>query len=193
MNAISIKCGLFMACLLGAAATASAIPYDVYAYWNSSSGSPITAGLTTVSLTAGDWLSISVNPLDLWNAGAPYRMSNANGLNQGNIYAITGDDSGQPPTTLIGTNYGLWTQDGFSAPYGALVGQIDSGSFFLVGTSYTGVAANTGVLELFYWDSNYGDNTGYVTANVRLPDGGLTAMLLGMGMMALGLVRRMLK
>ena len=44
----------------------------------------------------------------------------------------------------------LHTQDGLTAPFNALVGQIDAGAFFLIGTSFSGVAATSGTLKLFF-------------------------------------------
>ena len=35
-----------------------------------------------------------------------------------------------------------------------------------LGTSFSGAAWGTGTLNLYYWDSNFGDNTGSITANV---------------------------
>ena len=52
------------------------------------------------------------------------------------------------------------------APYGALVGRIDGGSLFLIGTNFLGQTATGGLLELFYFDSNNYDNTQFITANV---------------------------
>lgn len=172
-----------------------AISIDVSAQNNSSSGG--IGANTGISLNTGDWFCISVDPNDLWNAGPLPRWSNANGL-VGNLYATGSDESLQPAGTLIGQNFNLWTQDNLSAPYGALVGQIGNGAFFLVGTYFSGQAANSGNLLLYYWDSNSYDNTEKVTitANVdcnRVPEGGWTAALLGLGMLGLGSFRRPVK
>ena len=61
-------------------------------------------------------------------------------------------------------------KSGLNAPYGALVGRIDNGEFFYVGTSFLGQAAVSGLLELFYWDENNFDNSGLITANVQQHD-----------------------
>ena len=70
-------------------------------------------------------------------------------------------------------------QNGLSAPYGSLVGQIGNGSFFFIGTNYNGVAAASGTLSLYYFDSNYEDNTGSIVANVSaVPEPSTWAMLI---------------
>jgi len=147
---------------------------------NSSTGG---AALATISITAGQTLTVNVNPNDLWNAGSLPRWSNANGLT-GNLFATGFDDSGKPAATLIGTNFGLWTQSGFSAPYGALVGEI-GGNYRLLGTSFSGLAWSTGTLKLYYWDSVSGDNTQFVTADVNsVPEPGVLAMIVaGLGLL----------
>jgi len=182
---------LLVAGVVAVVAQANAVQYTVDAYANSSSGG---TGVGTVMLDAGDWFSISVSPTDLWNAGALPRWSNANGLT-GNLYATGSDESGQPSGILIGRNFGLWTVGSFSAPYGALVGQVGGGSFFFVGTSFNGQAANSGQLFLYYWDSNYSDNSERVTINAdiqnnRVPEGGLTIALLATGLLGLAGLRR---
>jgi len=154
---------------------AQAATFDVYASANSSSGG---TGLNTVSLLAGQSFSVTVSPTDLWNAGPLPRWSNADGLT-GNLLATGTDESGQAAGTLIGQNFGMYSQGGLSAAFGTLVGQIGSGNFFVVGTNYSGVAASTGVLKLFYWDSNRGDNSQFVTATVTaVPEAGQVSMAL---------------
>lgn len=74
---------------------------------------------------------------------------------------------GQPSGTLIGANFGLHSQGGLSAPFGTLVGQLNS-TFFILGTGFSGVAPAAGTLRLFYWDSNSEDNTGTIVANVNV-------------------------
>jgi hypothetical protein len=136
----------------------------VDAFGNSSSGG--IGLLTGVSLTFGQAFSVSAGANDLWSAGALPRWSNADGLT-GIRLANASDDSGQAPGTIIGTNFGTWTQHGFSAPFGSLVGEIGgSGIFFLVGTNFSGVANASGQLALYYWDSNNGDNTGSIAATI---------------------------
>ncbi|MGZ3409729.1 MAG: PEP-CTERM sorting domain-containing protein [Xanthobacteraceae bacterium] len=83
-----------------------------------------------------------------------------------NLVATGSDDSGQPAGTTIGVVFPLWTQGGLTAPFGALVGRIAGGNFFLIGTNFSSVATATGVLQLFYFDSNFHDNTDKITADV---------------------------
>lgn len=172
--------------ILGGAAHASSYVVDAFA--NSSSGTGV--GLPTITLTAGETFSVSVAPTDLWSAGALPRWSNADGLTK-DLYATGSDDSGEPAGTLIGTNFGTWTENGFTAPYGALVGLV-GGDYLLLGTSFNGVAPAAGILDLFYWDSNNSDNTQYITANVSaVPEPGVwTLMLVGAGGLGALLRRR---
>jgi hypothetical protein len=71
------------------------------------------------------------------------------------------------------------------------VGQFGSGAFFSVGTSYSGIASATDTLKLFYFDSNYGDNSGSVMATVTaVPEPETFALLLaGLGLIGT-IVRR---
>jgi hypothetical protein len=137
--------------------------YVVSASANSSSGG---TGLSTVSLTAGQNFVVAVSPTDLWSAGALPRWSNADGLVT-NLFATGTDDSGASAGTQIGSVFPLWTQSGFTAPYGALVGRIGT-DYLLLGTSFNGFATTSGTLELFYWDSNSGDNSDSIVATIRV-------------------------
>lgn len=166
-------------------AAASASTFEVKAFDNSTSGG---VGVATLALTAGQQFSVSVATDDLWNAGALPRWSNANGLNTDLYYTATTDT--QVPAYTVGTwiggnIYGTWTQNGLTAAYGTLVGQFGSGSFFSIGTSYTGYASATDTLKLFYFDSNYGDNSGSIMATVTaVPEPETYALLLaGLGLM----------
>jgi hypothetical protein len=143
--------------------SARAVTVDVFAQANSSSGG--TGALTGISLTFGQAFTVSAGLTDLWNAGPLPRWSNADGL-IAPLVATGSDDSGQPAGTTIGSIFSLYTQDGLTAPYGSLVGQIGSGAFFLIGTNFSGTANATGQLSLYYWDSNNGDNTGSIAANI---------------------------
>lgn len=172
---------------IGFAAAAHATAFTVDAAANSSSGG---TGLGTISLTAGESFSVSVAATDLWSAGALPRWSNADGLT-GNLFATGSDESGALAGTLIGQNFGLHSQGGHSAAFGTLVGQIGAGNFFSIGTNFSGVAASSGLLKLYYWDSNSGDNAGSISANVTAvpePDS-LALMLAGLGVVGT-LVRR---
>lgn len=162
---------------LATAAHATAFTVDAFA--NSSSGG---TGASTIMLTAGESFSVVVAATDLWNAGALPRWSNADGLT-GNLFATGSDDSGMATGTLIGQSFGLYTQGNLTAAYGTLVGQIGTGDYFAIGTNYSGVATSSGVLKLYYWDSNYGDNTEHISANITaVPEpSSLALMLAGLG------------
>lgn len=167
--------------------------YEVDALANASLNSP----LPTVSVFAGQLLDISVDPGDLWSAGALPRWSNADGLATvpigglpvGGLFATGTDDSGEPMGTLIGADvFGLLTQDGFTAPFGALVGKI-GGTYFNIGTSFNGPAPATGILSLMYWDTAFADNTDGVRVSISVPEPAGFA-LLGIALAALGFSRR---
>lgn len=176
------------ACLgaLALSAPANAATVIVDAKLNSSSGG--SGAATGLTLAAGQLFSVTAGALDLWSAGALPRFSNANGLT-GNILAVAGDDSGQAPGTLIGINYGGWSQNGLTAPYGALVGRIGN-VYRLLGANFLGQAWGSGALSLYYWDSNSGDNTGFITANVAAVPEPATWLLLVAGMGLLGCALR---
>lgn len=176
--------------LLIALVTFAAIPYSqaviVQAQPDSYSGGSGTGFDTGISLTTGQSFSASASVLDLWSAGPPKRVSNANGLN-GDIFAVAGDDSGQPVGTHIGENFGLYATGDGSFHYGSLVGRVGTttGSYFKLGTSYSGNADATGNLFLFYWDSNAHDNSGEISVNINVPDqGGLILSLMSFGLLA---------
>ena len=184
-----------VALLLLAQGNARASLFTVDAFSNSSSigqlpnTTPGTGVDTGIYLSVGDAFTVTVDPNDLWNAGALPRWSNADGL-IGNLYATGSDESGQLAGTLIGQNYGLLTQSGLSAPYGALVGEI-GGTFFLLGSNFSGPAPAAGTLALFYWDENNYDNSGSIVADVGVvPEPG-SFILLGFGLITLAaFVRR---
>ena len=148
-----------------------------------------TVGATT-TLAAGESFTITASPLDTWSAGADLRTSNANGLT-GAIYAQAGDDSGKTPGTQIGQDFGTFTSGSSTFAFGELVGSIDGGAYFAVGTNYTGTTASGGTLSLIYWDSYYGDNSGSIAATVTaVPEPTSVALLLaGLGIVG-GLARR---
>lgn len=152
--------------LLGAATSASAATYVVKAFDHSTGGG---VGLATVSVTAGDLLTVSASTDDLWSAGALPRFSDANGLN-GVRFATASDDSGQPVGTQIGADFGLLTLFGKSYHYGSLVGEI-GGVYQKLGTSFSGPAWGTGTLNLWYWDINQGDNFGDIAVSLRVGPG----------------------
>lgn len=170
---------------------ASAAIFVVQAEANSSGGSGAALD-TGLALVLGQALTVTASTNDLWSAGALPRYSDANGLT-GDRLATAADDSGQAPGTLIGADFGLHTQDGFSAPFGALVGRI-GGVYQLLGANFIGPAWNAGVLELLYWDSNSADNFGGIDVNVTaaaVPEPATWAMLLaGFGLIGGALRQR---
>ena len=168
------------------AGSASATAIVVKAYENSTGGG--TGASTGVILTSGQNFSVSVNAGDLWNAGALPRWSNADGLT-GNLFATGTDDSGAVAGTLIGQNFGLYGP----FAYGALVGSIN-GVYQLIGTNFNGPAWGNGELLLHYWDSNFGDNTEFITANVMgVPEPATWALMIsGFGLVGATLRRRRL-
>lgn len=147
---------------IAAAGGANAASVIVDAQANSSTGG--VGAATGLDLVLGQLFQVAVDPHDLWNAGTPPRWSNADGLTH-DLFATGTDDSGAAAGTLIGIDRGLYSAGGFSAPYGALVGNI-GGVFHLLGTSFDGAAWGAGALTLYYWDSNSSDNTQFVTAEV---------------------------
>jgi len=170
--------------LAGVAHASTVVTVDALAdSWNSGTGTGLDTG---IALTSGEAFTVTVPVDDLWSAGALPRWSNANGLTA-TTYATGTDQSGQPAGTQIGADFGLL--DGFY--YGELVGQIDNGAYFAVGTDFDGTANATGTLKLFYWDTYTPDNSGSVAATVSVvPEpGSLALMLAGVGMVG-GLARR---
>ena len=149
------------AIVIASAAPAGAETVVVNAQGNSSSGG---AGAAAIALTAGQNFTVSVDPNDLWSAGALPRWSNADGLSH-DLFATGTDDSHEAAGTQIGQDFGIWSQNGLDAPYGTLVGEI-GGVFKVLGTSFNGAAWGTGTLNLYYWDSNNGDNSEFITASV---------------------------
>lgn len=185
--------GLAVILALSAPAISQAATYQVFAKENSTSGG---VGIA-VAFNVGDAFTVSVNPLDLWNAGAFPRWSNADGLT-GDLFATgaadtNGDIPSIVPGTQIGANFGSYNQGFLTAPYGKLVGEWGNavGTYFAIGTNYAGVAADS-TLKLFYFDSNNFDNTGSILANVTaVPEPETYGMLLaGLGMMGFMVRRR---
>ena len=169
---------LLGAALLAASAVASATPVTISAYDNNIvGGTPKFTGLT---LTAGQHFSVSVDPNDTWNFGGGNAAYETNADGMGWIY------------NMINPNGSL-----FQAHYGALIGQIGTGTagagnFFVVGTAFDGIANTSGKLNFFYVDDNRGGNLGSVLANVNVttvPEPA-SVLLAGVALGALGLARR---
>jgi hypothetical protein len=179
-------------------ASAATGDFVVNAFANSTAGG---TGVATFALTAGQAFTVTVAPDDLWNAGALPRWSNSDGLAGADLLYSSSTD-GEVAAWIGGTladgtvignaSYGTYTQNGLTAPYGTLVGQFDSGSFFAIGTNYSGTATSAGTLKLFYFDSNYGDNAGSILAHVAaVPEPETYAMMLaGLGIVGFMAKRR---
>jgi len=182
-----LKQTAMIAALVLSTAGAQAATYNVDALANSSTGG---TALSTITLAAGESFTVLAGIADLWSAGPLPRYSNANGLTA-NLFATGADESGATVGTLIGQNWNSYTQDGFTAAYGQLVGKIGS-QYFALGTNSGGTATSAGTLQLFYWDSNGADNFGSIAVNVSaVPEPATYAMLLaGLGLMGLMVRRR---
>lgn len=177
MNMKTILAAGAMVAALALPAAAATVSVTVDAKANSLATNQLSRGLDTgVSLTAGDVFSISVDPADTWAIGH-------------NTARHLGTADGAPL-------YRLYTFLGQTFSHGTLVGKIGDGLFFRVGSSYLNQAASaTGVLKLFMWDGNFGDNFGSVTATITTEDiapvplpASAPLMLIGVG--ALAMLRR---
>jgi hypothetical protein len=168
-----------------AALSAQAATFTVDAMGNSSSGG---SGLASIVLAAGQAFTVTASTDDLWSAGALPRWSDGDGLTY-DRYATATDDSGQAVGTHIGTNFGPWTQNGHTAAYGTLVGEI-GGQWISLGTNFNGVAPTAGTLNLYYWDSNNYDNEGRITFNVTAVPEPSTYLMMGAGLLMLGALRK---
>ena len=169
MRIISLVSGLTLA-LAGLVSTAaSALPVTITV----NSQTPIESWQDTgVTLSAGQTYNFSVvNPETLWSAGSEYpysRDSTANGIDP------------------VASGYGQWTEYGFTANYGALVGEAGS-TFFLIGTSLT-TSGLSGDLKVGYWDSYYPDNSGTQTLTISaVPESSTWAMMV-LGFAGVGFV-----
>ncbi len=160
--------GAALAASLCSAVPAAAATFVVDAMANSTTGG---TGLPTVAVSSGDAITISSSTDDLWSAGALPRFSDANGLTAVRL-ATAADDSGQAVGTQIGADFGLLGLHGLNLPFGSLVGEIN-GVFQLLGANFSGSAWDTGTLNLYYWDSNNGDNFGTIAFDVGTGAGGV--------------------
>jgi len=168
MKIISLVSGLTLALASLVSTAASALPVTVVVDAVTPIGSWVDTGVT---LSAGQTYNFSVvDPATTWSAGSdlPYsRSSTANGIDP------------------VASGYGQWTEYGFTANYGALVGELGS-TYFLIGTSLTATGLS-GDLKVGYWDSYYGDNSGAqtLTISAAVPEPATWAMMIS-GFMGVG-------
>ena len=162
---------------------------------NSSIGGSSGAG--NISLLTGQSYRITADSSDLWNNAYPYEgWSNANGLS-GDFYGLgtgvadaNGDIPGGDTSDLIGKSWGLYTQNGLTTFYGTLVGQIDDGPFFKIGTNYSFTPTINGTLRLYNFDIAQGDNLGSINVDVSpVPEPEEWAMMM-LGFPLMGWVAR---
>jgi len=159
-----MRIGSIVALTLGLAMAggAHASIFVVGAAANSSSGG---VGLPSLSLTTGEAFSVHSSLEDTWSAGALPRVSDANGLSQVR-YADGVDDSGFAPGTQLTAVFPLYTQNGLTANYASLVGEI-GGVYHELGANFAGAAWGTGTLKLYFWDENNYDNYGSIAFDIK--------------------------
>ncbi len=149
--------------LLAMSATQShalVMDYNVHAnnnVWNEGKGVDnilnTDPGLDTgLILEIGDVFQVDVvDPNDTWNFCSPSA-------------SCTVDADGRRPAS--GTFLGTYSDSGYSQNFGALVGRVGTGDFFLVGTAgFDGPATSAGLLRLYHWDHNT-NNSGSIQARV---------------------------
>lgn len=160
-----------------AASMAATMMFDVMA--KDHALKPVDTALGTgIMLNSGDAFSVSAALNDYWSLGSGLaRSTNADG---------DSELSGAP-------EFGMYSSGGSSFYFGQLVGRIDNGAYFGLGTNFAGTAASSGELFLLVWDSNDSDNSGSIEVTVNYPSAvplpASSLLLLG-GLGALGAVRR---
>ena len=95
---------------------------------------------------------------------------------------------------LIGGDFfGFHTQNGLTARFGTLVGEL-GGVYQVLGTSFSGPAWASGTLVLYYWDTFTADNANSVDVTITaVPEPAAWAiMIAGFGLAGAALRRRRL-
>lgn len=174
---------------LAIASSAHATVFVVDALANSSTGG---VGLPSLTVTDGEQFTVTSSTDDLWSAGELPRFADGDGLVM-NRFATASDDSGEPVGTLIETALVPWVENGLSAPFASLVGEIN-GVYRELDANFSGSAWGAGTLNLYFWDQNNFDNSGTIAFDLSPASGGVpepaawAMMILGFGL-AGGLLR----
>lgn len=121
---------------------------EVYADEHSVASAPLK---TTLNVSQGDQLIITVATSDTWSAGDESRLSNADGLGPNNSYGDTFDK---------------YSINDTSHYYGSLVGRIGDGDYFFIGTNFSQNVREDGILYLANWDEDFENNTGSVNVQI---------------------------
>lgn len=154
-------------------------------------------GLSALALTLSATLA-TAGPLDIVNVAADEPINYSDYFaNIGDAFTLdaAGDTWGHCPFSSCVT-FGDGSHSVSSIPdealtigaytfnRGSLIGQIGTGDYFLVGTSFSGTATASGQLKLLMWDDSYSDNSGGIQVQVGGLDksGGASAVPLPAGL-----------
>jgi hypothetical protein len=133
--------------------------------------------------TATTYSFTVIDPSTTWSAGG-------NDIVNGVVHSRVSTADG-----ITDPYFGQLTNDGFTANFGALVGEA-GGALFLIGTGPTILSGLTGELLVGYWDApgEYGDNSGSQQLSVTVVPGATplpgALPLFASGLGALGLLAR---